>query len=214
MMPKRKTVLLTFLLMVGSLLLIILFCDNEIKEAAKGKTFSEIEAVPNQHVGLLLGTGKFLRSGAVNPYYRYRIEAAAKLLKAGKINYLIISGDNSRESYNEPEMMQADLVAAGIDSSRIYLDFAGFRTFDSMVRLRDVFSQMEVTVISQQFHNERALYIARKEGISAVGYNAKDVSHSAGLKTQVPEKLARVKVFVDYLFSTEPKYLGPKVNIP
>ncbi|HEV7330504.1 MAG TPA: ElyC/SanA/YdcF family protein [Flavisolibacter sp.] len=213
-MRKRKILLLSLLLLLAGLLLVIVYCDNQVKAAAQGKTFSDLSQLPPHHVGLLLGTGKYLGNGMVNPYYSYRLEAAAKLLQAGKISYLVISGDNSRKTYNEPEMMRADLVAAGVDSSRIYLDYAGFRTFDSMVRLREIFSQEAVTVISQKFHNERALFIAQKEGITAVGFNARDVSRSAGLKTQLREKLARVKVFVDYLFSTEPTFLGPKVRIP
>ncbi len=212
-MRIRKKRLVSFGLLVLCLFLVVVYCNNRVNKAGEGKLFSAVEAVPANHVGLLLGTGKYLGSGAINPYYQYRVEAAAKLLADGKINYLVISGDNSRKAYNEPEMMRADLVAAGIDSSRIFLDYAGFRTFDSMVRLREIFSQQCVTVISQKFHNERALFIAQKEGIAAIGFNAKDVSASAGFKTQLREKLARVKVFIDYLLATEPRFLGPKVSI-
>jgi SanA protein len=110
--------------------------------------------------------------------------------------------------------MKTDLIHAGIDSSLIYLDYAGFRTFDSMVRLVEIFSQDSVTVISQAFHNERALYIASKEGIEAVGFNAKDVGSSFGFRVQLREKIARVKVFLDYVMNTKPKFLGKKVSIP
>lgn len=211
---KRKILFFSFLLLAGIILLVIFYCDKQIRTAAEGKTFADVSEVPQHHVGLLLGTGKYLESGVVNPYYAYRIEAALQLLQAGKIDYLVISGDNSRNDYNEPEMMQSDLIAAGIDSACIYLDYAGFRTFDSMVRFKEIFSQNAVTVISQKFHNERALFIAAKEGIAAVGFNAQDVSTVSGLRTQLREKLARVKVFADYLFHTEPKFLGPKVTIP
>lgn len=213
-MRKRKKFLFAFILLIALTLLLIYYCDRQVRAAAQGKIFSDVREVPHHHVGLLLGTGKYLKGGAVNPYYSYRIDAAATLLQSGKINYLVISGDNSREEYNEPEMMRQDLMAAGIDSSRIYLDYAGFRTFDSMIRLREIFSQDTVTVISQMFHNERALYIAKREGIRAIGFNARDVTAAAGLRTQFREKLARVKVFADYLFNTEPKFLGPKVSIP
>lgn len=211
---NKKFLLVSLILLVGIMLSVIFYCDSQVRIAAEGRTFSAVSEVPHNHVGLLLGTGKFLGSGLVNPYYTYRIEAAIKLLKAGKIDYLVISGDNSRNDYNEPRMMRADLIAAGIDSPSIYLDYAGFRTFDSMVRLKEIFSQNTVTVISQKFHNERALFIAAKEGITAVGFNAQDVSSTSGLKTKIREKLARVKVFADYLFQTQPKYLGPKITIP
>ena len=192
----------------------IFYCDNQVRAASENKTYSDLNKIPDNHVGLLLGTGKFLACGYLNPYYKYRIDAAIQLMKAGKINYLIISGDNGRTDYNEPGMMRDDLVAAGIDSSCIYLDFAGFRTFDSMVRLNKIFSQDSVTVISQEFHNQRALYIAQKEGITAIGFNARDVSSKAGFRTMVREKFARVKLFADYLFNTDPKFLGPRIIIP
>ena len=206
--------MLYFILLVGLCLLVIFYCDNRIRVAAKGKTFSDVSLLPHRHVGLLLGTGKYLGGGKVNPYYTHRIEAALSLLEADKIDYLIISGDNSRKEYNESETMRGDLLNAGIDSSRIFLDYAGFRTFDSMIRLREIFSQDSVTVISQKFHNERAVFIAGREGIDAIGFNARDVTASAGVRTQLREKLARVKVFADYLLNTKPKFLGPKVNIP
>jgi SanA protein len=101
-----------------------------------------------------------------------------------------------------------------VDASRIYLDYAGFRTFDSIVRLREIFGQDSVTIISQPFHNERAIFLASREGIYAVGFNARDVNREQGMRVQTREKLARVKVFVDYLIGEEPKFLGKKVVIP
>ena len=110
--------------------------------------------------------------------------------------------------------MRSDLIAAGIDSSVIYLDYAGFRTFDSIKRLKEIFGQDSVTIISQQFHNERAIYIAQREGIAAIGFNATDVGVKQGMRMQSREKLARVKVFIDYWLGTKPKYSGRKVIIP
>ncbi len=110
--------------------------------------------------------------------------------------------------------MREDLIEAGVDSSIIFLDYPGFRTFDSIIRLKEVFNQNAATIISQQFHNERAIYIASKECIKAIAFNAKDVRESKGLRTEFLEKLARVKVLIDYLFNKKPKYLGAKVIIP
>lgn len=191
------------------------FCDAVIRNAAEGKLYDDVNQLPEKHTGLLLGTAKFLRDGQTeNPYYRYRIQAAATLLKAGKIQYLVISGDNSRKTYSEPDDMRKDLMALGIDSNRLFLDYAGFRTFDSVVRLRAIFNQSDVCIISQKFHNERALYIAQLQGIEAVAYNAQDVGKAFGFKVMVREKFARVNVFTDYLLFTRPKFLGPPVSIP
>ena len=214
-MFKKKTILrlLFFITILG--ILSTYFCDKIIVKNAEHKSYSSIEKIPYSKVGLLLGTTKFTKiAGFNNPYYTYRIEAATQLLKAGKIKYLIISGDNGQKNYNEPELMRADLIKSGIDSTVIFLDYAGFRTLDSIVRLKEVFGQDSVTIISQKFHNERAIYIASKEGIFAHGFNAKDVTKTQGLKTQLREKFARVKVFLDYIFGKKPKFLGKKILIP
>ena len=209
-----RRLMLSLLVLAAILLATIGICNWRVNASAAGRTFYDLDEIPHRHVGLLLGTSKYGSGGMINLYYRYRIEAAARLMKAGKIDYIVASGDNGKSWYNEPETMRADLIAAGIDSTRIFLDYAGFRTFDSMIRLREIFSQDSVTVISQKFHNQRALYIARREGIDAIGYNARDLSAEAGLKTQTREKLARVKVFADYIVGAEPRFLGPKVSIP
>jgi len=115
-----------------------------------------------------LGTSKNTRKGNINQYFKYRIEAATELFKTNKISYIIISGDNSVKGYDEPTDMKNELIKNGIDSTHIFLDYAGFRTFDSMVRSKEIFGQDSITIISQQFHNERALYIAERLGIKAI----------------------------------------------
>ena len=209
---KMLLMVLIFLAVIG--VLTIYICNKAIAKATEGKLFSDTNSIPYNKVGLLLGTSKYLANGSVNYYYSFRIAAAVKLINAGKIKYIIVSGDNSRQDYDEPTQMQQDLIKAGIDSSIIYLDYAGFRTFDSIVRLKEIFGQDSATVISQPFHNERAIYIASQEGITAVGFNARDVSTATGFRVQLREKLARVKVFLDYVFNKKPKFLGKKVIIP
>jgi len=214
MLKKRNLLyfLIVFICVCG---LLLYFCNKLIIDSVKEKLYSDANKIPFNRIGLLLGTTKYTSiAGFNNPYYTYRIEAATNLLKMNKIKYIIISGDNGREEYNEPELMRIDLIKSGVDSSKIFLDYAGFRTLDSIVRLKEVFGQDSVTIISQKFHNERAIYIASKEGIMAYGFNAKDVTQKQGFKTQLREKFARVKVFLDLLFGTKPKFLGKKVSIP
>lgn len=213
-MHKKKIFLFSILFITVVILVTAWLCNKVIIDSAKSKLYAETNTIPFNKIGLLPGTSRSAGNGHINPYYYYRIQAAIKLLKDHKIKYLIISGDNGRKDYNEPEAMRSDLINAGIDSSVIYLDYAGFRTFDSVIRLKEVFGQDSVTIISQQFHNERAIYIASKEGITAIGFNATDVGNSPGLRTQLREKLARVKVFLDFWFGTKPKYLGSKIIIP
>ena len=204
----KRLVLLGF---IG--ILVILLMNFAVQQKSKGKTFDTVAEVPAKKVGLLLGTGKLIRGKWINLFYKYRIEAAVALYKSGKIKYILISGDNSREGYDEPTSMKEDLMKAGVPESAIVLDYAGFRTLDSVVRCKKVFGEEDIIVISQKFHNERAIYLAEHFNIRAVGYNAKSISGKYGLKVQLREYLARVKVFVDILFKVKPKFLGKKIEI-
>lgn len=191
----------------------IIVCNRKIKRFADTKTYTEVTAIPHNDVGLLLGTAPKLKNGNNNLYFDYRILAAAELHKAGKIKYILISGDNRKKDYNEPEEMKKALMHQGIPEKSIYLDYAGFRTLDSVVRAKEVFGQTKFTIISQRFHNERAIYLAEKNGIDAIGYNANDVNAYAGLKTNVRELLARVKMFIDLAIDKQPHFLGEKIVI-
>lgn len=195
------------------LFLLILLCNYIITSAAEGKTFSKLEEVPKNKVGLILGTSSKLVGGLANPYYTFRIHSAIALYKAKKIEFILVSGDNSSKYYNEPTIFKKDLIAAGIPSEKVFLDYAGFRTLDSMVRAKEVFGLEEVTIISQKFHNERAIYLADHKGLSAIGFNAKGVEGKEGLKVQLREYLARIKVFIDLALNTQPKFFGKRIEI-
>ena len=213
MLPKRKNFALFLIFTVILIIVIIVCCNSWINRVAKGKTYSIATDLPFKKTALLLGTSKYLKSGLINKYYAYRIDATVELYKLHKMKYIIISGDNSKKEYNEPQMMKEDLVSSGIDSTIIYLDYAGFRTFDSVIRAREIFGQNSFTIISQRFHNERALFITNAEGMDAIAFNARDVSKRYGFKVQLREKFARVKVFIDYLLGIDPKFLGEKIKI-
>ncbi len=172
------------------------------------QVYDSVNAIPNNKVGLLLGTGKYAASGNINLFYKYRIDAVVKLYKAEKIEYILVSGDNSRKDYDEPTDFKKDLIAQGIPEDRIFLDYAGFRTLDSVVRAKEIFGQTSITIISQKFHNQRAIYIAKQYSIDAVGFNAKDVYNS-----HFREYLARSKASLDLVFNVQPKFLGEKIVI-
>ena len=191
----------------------IFYADYTVKKTAKEFVFSSTDAIPYKRVGLVLGTAKYLADGNENLYYRYRIEAAVKLYKSGKVDFFLISGDNSRTDYDEPTTIKNDLIAQAVSAEKIYLDYAGFRTFDSVIRCKAVFGESNITVVSQPFHNERAIYIARHHDIAAVGFNAQDVTARYGFKTQCREKLARVKLLLDIACGKKPKFLGEPITI-
>ncbi|MBI6120786.1 SanA/YdcF family protein [Salegentibacter maritimus] len=160
-----------------------------------------------------MGTSKYLSDGRINLYFKYRIDATVDLFKTGKIDYVLVSGDNGSEDYDEPTDFKNELIKRGIPENRIYLDYAGFRTLDSIVRAKEIFGQDNFTIISQQFHNERAIYLAEKHGVKAIGYNAKDLDGKFGWNVKLREYLARTKVFLDIFFDVEPKFYGKKMEI-
>lgn len=209
----RKKILWMFLVILLVSVLSIVMASFRINKSTDNRVFNDVSQLPVNKVGLLLGTSKLLRTGEPNQYFSNRILAANQLYRAGKIQYIVISGDNGRQGYNEPLEMKNELLKMGVPAKKIYLDYAGFRTYDSVYRLRDIFSQKRFTVISQEFHNRRAIYIAKALGLEAFGYNATDVDAYNGFKTQLREKFARVKVFIDLLVNNKPKFLGEKIVI-
>jgi SanA protein len=209
---KLKRIIQITLVLFG-LVLIFAITANLMVSNKSQYTYNSVEDIPHNRVGLVLGTSKFLANGYENYYFKYRIEAAFELYQAGKIDFILVSGDNSRKEYDEPTMMRDDLIALGVPANKIFLDYAGFRTWDSVVRCKEIFGETKITIISQQFHNERAIFIAHCNDMEAVGYNAKDVNAYFGFKTQMREKFARVKVVIDYIVGNQPKYLGDKIAI-
>ncbi|SFR32976.1 SanA protein [Robiginitalea myxolifaciens] len=192
---------------------VVLLSNLIIEWGTSGKLYDDVTAVPYNKVGIVLGTARHRTEGGINPYYQNRIDATVDLFNAGKISFVLVSGDNGSIYYNEPDTIKKDLIEAGIPQERIFLDYAGFRTLDSMMRAKTVFGLDSATIISQEFHNERAIFIAGFKGLDAIGYNAEDLSGRQGLKVQTREVFARVKVFVDLLLNTQPKYLGEGVRI-
>ncbi len=208
---------LLFELAIGFVVLcgiVLIVCNSIIDYYAVKRVFENVMDIPYNKVGLLLGTSPTLSNGRPNYYFIYRIEAAASLYHTGKVKYILVSGDNHKTTYNEPEEMQKALIEKGVPENAIFLDYAGFRTLDSVVRAKEIFGQERLTFISQRFHNERAVYLASKYDIDAVGFNASDVNIKGGLKTRVREAFARVKVFVDIIFNKQPRFLGEPVEIP
>ena len=175
--------------------------------------FSDISGLRADKTGLLLGTSPFMKGGGNNPFFENRIDAAVELYNSGKIRNIIVSGDNRSPYYNEPEEMRRRLVKRGIPADRIYLDYAGLRTLDSVVRCGEVFGQKSFTVISQHFHNQRAVFLARAKGYDAIGFNAKDVGYQEGFKTRFREYFARLAAIGDLLICKEPRSLGEKIII-
>lgn len=210
----RKRLLLLAAASLATGLLAVLAANLAAISASRGRIFTDVDALPHSRVGLVFGTTDRVQ-GRENLYFRYRIEAAERVWKAGKVETLIVSGDNRSRYYNEPEKMKQALVARGVPAERVVCDYAGLRTLDSVVRAREVFGVTRLLVISQRFQNERAIYLARAHGIDARGFDARDVHPQAAFKTRLREVGARVKMWLDvHLLDTRPRHLGEKIPLP
>lgn len=194
------------LLLATTVLMVISLANSWVVETTKYQIFEDMTTLPSNDVGIVLGTSKRATYGT-NLYFKYRMQAAADLYHAGKIKHILVSGDNHTHGYDEPTDMKNYLVGLGVPATAITCDFAGFRTLDSMVRCKEIFGVSTVTVISQGFHNQRALFIANNKGLYAVGYNARAVYKN----TPVREYFARVAAWLDvFVWNRQPKFLGAK----
>jgi SanA protein len=178
--------------------LVMFRADQRVETCAAGRVYTSIEDIPARKYGLLLGTTRLVKGKYRNDYFYHRVGAAAELYRAGKIKQIIVSGDNSRTDYNETGDMKRELVEAGVAPDDVLMDYAGFRTLDSVVRARNLYGASEITIISQEFHCERAVYLADRNGIDAIGFAAEDSRvHSARVRLAIRESLARVLAVLD-----------------
>ncbi len=193
----------------------MLWSDYACKRAASTRLFRSVETVPANDVALVLGTGKTTARGYPNLHFKHRMDAAAALYRAGKVRHLLVSGDNHIIGYDEPSDMRDALLAAGVPDAAITRDYAGFRTLDSVVRAKKVFALTRCTIITEEFHCPRALWIAQRRGLDAVAFAAPDVK-LRGWSTRVKarEYLARAWCALDlYVLNRQPRFPGPSEPI-
>ena len=202
-----------YILGTGIVAIIGLLCAYGIVSwHASGRTFDHVNKVPHNKFGLLLATSPITPGGAHNFYFENRIKSAEELYKAGKIDYIIASGGDYTKDHkfgcDEPQSIKDSLVAKGIPEDRIILDYDGTRTLNSIVKAKDIYELDSVTLISQKYHNERAIYLADKYGLSAIGFNAEPSPIRRNrIKNTVREIFARPKMFIDLIVGTYPKFL-------
>ena len=210
----RRRVFVAGALSFTALVALVFFGSNRLNTASEGRLFEDVGAVPARSVALVLGCAPRLENGRENLFFRYRMDAAAQLYRSGRAQYLLVSGDNHSFDYDEPGAMLEALVERGVPVERVVRDFAGFSTFESVIRAKKVFGQDRIVVVSQAFHNRRALYIAKSCGIDAVAFNARDVDRFNSFRTMVREQLAVAKTVLDMeLWGRRPRFLGEAVLI-
>ena len=172
MKKKLNRVLWVLVAIIIAGLAVVAGCELAVYNASKGRVYSKVEEIPHREVGLLLGTNPKGRRGGVNMFYNHRIDAAVALYEAGKVDRILISGAKKGIGYDEPQAMREALVARGVPDSILILDGQGFHTIESIVRAKEVYQVDSVTVISQEFHNRRSLYMAKHNGLDVIAFNA------------------------------------------
>lgn len=208
----RSATLARFVLTGVGLVLVAMFAANAwVVSATRDLVYDDLDRLPVHDVGVVLGTSPYTRYGNQNLLFTHRMMAAAELYAAGRVRHLLVSGANPDRTYNEPRKMYQALRRLGVPDSAITLDFAGFRTLDSIVRAREIFGANSYIVVSQRFHDYRALFIARYYGIQAVAYTRPEEDRRQPLRTEAREYFARVKAVIDlFVLSTAPRFLGPR----
>ena len=214
---KRRRLLrrLGYLVLAG--VAFVVACNLAVLVAAAGRVtpMGRAAEAPARRAAVVMGCVPKLRGGWDNPYFTARIEAAAELWRAGKVEAFVVSGDNHVEWYDEPTEMKAALVAAGVPEDRVVCDYAGFRTLDSVVRARTIFGLDSFLVVSQDFHVRRAIFLGRCRGLDVRGYAARGVPFGRrSSRTIVREPLARVAAVLDVLLGRRPRFGGPRVPLP
>lgn len=199
-------VTLGFCVLIG-----VLLANFWIVLSTEKRNYYFVNEMPTNDVGLVLGTTKSIHGGKENMFFRYRMEAAARLYREGKIKFLILSGNHDSVFYNEPNDMKQSLMSLGVPENIMTLDFAGFRTYDSIIRCKEVFNQSKFTIISQPTHNARALFLAQQVGIDAVAFAAQDVP--TGYKTYIREYFARPKAIIDVYLLNPLKNYSSNTNV-
>ncbi|WP_127959783.1 outer membrane permeability protein SanA [Serratia microhaemolytica] len=209
-MPNR--LIINLCLVTSLLLLAVLLLDRWVSWKTAPYIYDNLPQLPARQVGVVLGTAKYYRNGVINHYYHYRIQGALNAYNSDRVKYLLLSGDNRQQNYNEPITMRRDLLTAGVPPANIVLDYAGFRTLDSIVRTQKVFDTNDFTIITQRFHCERALFIALHLGIRAQCYAVPSPKNMMTIRAR--EIFARLGAIVDlYLLKREPRFLGPLLPI-
>lgn len=202
------------LLFGGVLLISAAIYANVAVLRCRTATHHAVGTLPTVKACLVLGASRQLANGDQNLFYRYRMDAAQLAYTSGKCRILVVSGDNRQHSYNEPEDMKQSLVSRGVPAAAIVCDYAGGRTLDSVVRFRQIFGQNTGIVISQEFHNARAIYIARHHDLHLVGFNAREVAAYHAFRTQVREVFSRVRAVLDVqVLRARPRHLGPAIAL-
>lgn len=183
----------------------LLIVDALTTYIVRDKVYTDMQQLPHREYAVVLGTAKFYSKDVPNEYYKYRLETATSLIQHNKVDKLLLSGDNKTPYYNEPKTMTNDLLKMGLSGNQIRQDYAGYSTFDSIIRAKQVYKLPPFTIVSQKFHCERALLVAKFRDIDAICYAAK--YPEGAYQVRIREIVARSAMVFRLLIGAEPQTL-------
>ena len=211
--PKKR-LLVACALIAATAVAVLFWSRAVVSRASEGTIVHDPAAVAKNKVALVLGCSPRNRAGETNLFFEYRMDAAGELWRSGKVDFLLVSGDNRRADYDEPTAMMHALIRRGVPARAIVRDFAGFRTLDSVLRTNRVFGETHFCIVSQEDHLKRAIYIARQHGLEVTGFAAREVPFRQGVRTDLREAVARLGAVIDVeLLDRQPHHLGPRIQI-
>jgi SanA protein len=212
--PSGRRLKATILLISLAAVLFAIASNYYVVRTAQSRVFNDAEALPANDVGLVLGSSRTALDGPVNPHFKARIDAAAYLFRIGKVKHLLLSGDNHIKGYDEPADMRVALLALGVPGQSMTLDYAGFRTLDSVARAHEVFGLTRLTIITDDFHVYRSVFLASHFGLDAVAYSSREIPFKSDPGPRIREVAARVKAVLDvFVLNRQPRFAGPRIEI-
>lgn len=208
---KIILIVLIVLILIG--LIVILGINFYVKSSTRVKIIDESKALNLEDVDCILVLGAGVRNGKPSPMLKDRLEVAISLYEKGAAGKLLMSGDHGKKDYDEVNLMKNYAINSGIAGEDIFMDHAGFSTYESIYRAKYIFKAQKIIIVTQEYHLYRALYIAKSLGLEAYGVSATLDDYSGQTTRELREILARDKDFFLSIFKPKPTYLGEEIPV-
>jgi SanA protein len=209
---KIKKIIILFILTSFFAVIFYLFCNLLVINSSKQQIYFNDADIPKKQIALVLGA-RVYQNGSLSDIMSDRAITAINIYKEGKVDRILISGDHGKTTYDEVNAIKKYMLNNGVAEEDLFLDHAGFDTYDSVYRAKEIFQVESMTIITQEFHLYRAIYIANELQIDAIGLAADLRTYRSNVFNQVRESAARVKAVFDVVLKAKPKYLGQKIPI-
>lgn len=206
---KKYFKIVLYLAIIG--LVVIVSVNYYVRSSTKNKIYYSVKKFPKNDVGIIFGAG--INGDRPSKYLKDRLDAGILLYKMKRINKILLSGDNGRDEYDELTVMKNYCYNHGVDTTKIFIDYAGFDTYSTMYRAKHIFKIKKATLISQEYHLNRAIFIGNKLGIKSAGYTANNGEYHGYKYVTFREYGSIFKSFFDVLRNREPRFLGNPINI-